>query len=218
MIRNRYYLIADVRTYWHSGTGRGGGSDFDALVERDRDGFPFLPGRHIKGLFRSAGQRLASWQTGNWSAERVELLFGRTNESRVSGVLEGRHLTVPGCLTFGSAHVPEKARDAFAARKILKAALFARLSSTAIDPSSGTALDKSLRSIEAAVPLVLAAEVSWDPTDTLAFANQKEKQAIEELSEDWAGQLRQCFGLIRSIGAHRSRGLGRVHFSLETAS
>ena len=52
-----YRLKIDIQSYWHPSTGRGQGSDVDALAHRDKDGIPCLPGRTIKGLLRDAVNR-----------------------------------------------------------------------------------------------------------------------------------------------------------------
>ena len=39
---------------WHCGSGLSSGSDLDALVIKDKDNFPFIPGKTLKGLIREA--------------------------------------------------------------------------------------------------------------------------------------------------------------------
>ena len=43
---------------WHCGSGLAAGADVDALVIKDKDGLPYVPGRTIKGLLRDAATEL----------------------------------------------------------------------------------------------------------------------------------------------------------------
>ena len=40
---------------WHCGSGLAAGADVDALVIKDQEGLPYIPGRTLKGLLREAG-------------------------------------------------------------------------------------------------------------------------------------------------------------------
>lgn len=41
-------------TDWHCGSGLAAGADVDALVVKDKNRLPFIPGKTIKGLVREA--------------------------------------------------------------------------------------------------------------------------------------------------------------------
>lgn len=43
---------------WHCGSGLSAGADTDALVIKDSEGFPYIPGKTLKGLFREAIEEL----------------------------------------------------------------------------------------------------------------------------------------------------------------
>jgi CRISPR/Cas system CMR subunit Cmr4 (Cas7 group RAMP superfamily) len=43
---------------WHCGSGLAAGADVDALVVKDKDKLPFVPGKTIKGLIREAADVL----------------------------------------------------------------------------------------------------------------------------------------------------------------
>jgi CRISPR/Cas system CMR subunit Cmr4 (Cas7 group RAMP superfamily) len=43
---------------WHCGSGLSSGSDLDALVVKDAEGFPFIPGKTLKGLLKEAAFEL----------------------------------------------------------------------------------------------------------------------------------------------------------------
>ncbi len=65
---------------WHIGTGAGRPGDIDRLVQRDQDGFPYIPAKTLTGIWRDAcesvawgldnGGELGAW--GQW----VKYLFG----------------------------------------------------------------------------------------------------------------------------------------------
>jgi len=78
------------------------------------------------------------------------------------------------------------------ANKLQLGGLYAQLSSTKIE-DTGIASDMSLRKIEVAVPLKLTATVSTADYDG-----------------EWLQALIKAAPLVRSLGAHRSRGLGRT--------
>jgi hypothetical protein len=170
-------LHMEIATYWHAGTGRGISLQVDSLVRRDRRGLPLLPGRTVKGLLRDA---LSLAGDLGWVAPTLAgQLFGNTG-------LLGQVLVSP-------ARLPRDIADIIAAKDDLRGGLFETLFATAIDSESGTALRKSLRSMEVVVPLLL--EVG------LTGPNP---------SSEWIDPLSTCLPLLRAVGSHRNRGLGRV--------
>jgi hypothetical protein len=101
--------------------------------------------------------------------------------------------TSPGEILISPARLPRPTADLIAANELFRAALFETIFSTAIDAGSGTATPKSLRSIEVAVPLALdVALVGPDP------------------SSGWLDPVRSSLPLLRAVGSHRNRGLGRI--------
>jgi len=176
-------LEIDSLDWWHCGGGRGAGSHLDAVVDLE-DGLPYLPGRQLKGLLREACRCLEEWGHLEKPATTFQL-FGRPG-----GPNEDRHASLPGILQVDSARLPADLRKAILFDAGLKSALFGELFATALD-SSGSARPKSLRGIQVSVPLRLETTVSG-PDDHF-----------------WQVTLRRCFPLVRALGAHRSRGLGR---------
>lgn len=201
-------LVFDLHTCWHAGTGKGLGPVADAVVARTPGGLPYLPGRAVKGLLRH-GMALAE-ACGRVDTGRTEALFGTrlaaardlSDEEIDAQFEEARFHTTPGLLRFESASLgpdweawargaprPDPHRDA----------LFVYLASTAVD-DDGVVKDHTLRTIEAAIPLRLVAPVT-----------------CEGDSDDWVQDLRVAASLVRSLGAHRNRGLGRVTVTVEEA-
>ena len=142
--------------YWIAGTGLARGRDVDVVTHRDRDDLPALPMTQVKGQLRETAERLAAGGAGGWTADLVTDLFGPASQAEGAG---GRG----GALAFrGEARLAEPARAWLAAedQKGVRAGLFRRLAATAIG-DRGAAIDHSLRSVEAAVPVTLEGDVEW---------------------------------------------------------
>lgn len=195
-------LKFDIRTYWHAGTGRGRGGTVDAVTYKDADGLPRLPGRTVKGLVRDA---VAQAEELNWFAEDGELkdlspgitdrLFGKASEE------QGK--SEPGGLRFSDAVLPEDVRRWFRGNpkeRGLISGLYRTHFATAVN-DKGSAVDQTLRGIEVTVPVTLYATVSLVPD-------------AGDLGP-WTKVLERALPLIHAVGAHRTRGFGRVCVSLE---
>ncbi|MCF6299379.1 MAG: RAMP superfamily CRISPR-associated protein, partial [Thiomicrorhabdus sp.] len=55
-------VIAEFQTYWQISTGRGAGYFMDSLIDKDVHGLPYVSGKTLKGVFRSAVEKLDAWQ------------------------------------------------------------------------------------------------------------------------------------------------------------
>ena len=116
----------------------------------------------------------------------------------------GRVDSPPGCVTVSDARLPVHEREVLAAplaggddpSSALRAALFVESFQTAVDGVSGTARSQSLRGVELVVPLTLQAEIG------LACAHAEEAAFWQHLT--------LALPLVRSIGAMKTRGHGRV--------
>ena len=217
-----------LSSYWHIGSGTGADAVVDAVVARDGDGLPVIPGRTIKGLLRDAMQMATL--SNCVKQERVEKWFGsalacghearNANENSVgedepqARLEQARFTTREGALWFGSARLPESwrnwARDARSASSSPRGASGDRAS----DPpevqalfahvastaldGKGVALEHSLRVSEVAVPMTLCAEVRGPADDCT-----------------WMDDLDEALPLLRALGSRRSRGFGRVSVSIK---
>lgn len=191
-------LTLELLSWWHAGSGLGRGGDADALVIRNKDGLPYLPGKTLKGLVRDAVQLAEDHRAV--AAGRTEELFGQLD--RTTPNADGTQLDhdprprTPGLLQVTSAALASDfstwLEDGGQARK---AAFFEAISSTALN-NDGVAEDRTLRTIEVCPPLTLTAKVSG-PDDCA-----------------WLDTLRRCVPLVRSLGSHRHRGLGRCQVTL----
>ena len=158
------------------------GADVDALVIKNREGLPFVPGKTLKGLVREAIEEIAPVK--GLSSESIESAFGK--ESSLTG--EG----VRGCLFFTDAVLDEMESRAIVSHKLTKY-MYHKLSSTAIDDEKGVAKEHSLRKMEVAVPCLLQGE-------------------IQNVPENMGDELIEALKFIKRLGQNRNRGLGRCSF------
>ncbi len=174
--------------YWHMGSGLGEGPNLDAVVIKTPGKLPFIPGRTVKGLLREG--TLVAEEAGALPPGTTDRLFG-------GGDRGDRFGTIPGELSFSSAGLGAGMEVWAEAEKNEKQRqlLYRSLASTALS-SRGLAADNTLRRIEVAIPLTLLAEATG-PKD------------------DWISTLQTAARLVRQLGSHRHRGLGRVEISVE---
>ena len=137
-------LKVEMLSYWHVGSGVGQGKILDALTIKDEMGFPFVPGKSLKGLVREAFQTAAD--SGHVAPGRVDELFGTEGSS------------TPGLLRFNNVVLPEKMRTKISELQGVKT-LFRPVPATAID-EFGTAADKTLRTVEVVIPMQLFTQIS----------------------------------------------------------
>lgn len=200
----RFDLVVDIKSSWHAGSGRGGGYRADALVRRD-GGYPFLPGKHLAGLLRSAMTCLEAW--GHAPEDATVRLFG---PEPGQGAGKGHP---SGCVTVRSAVVPQADREALAAEPGAAAALFRISQHTAVDAGTGSARHRHLRSIESVVPMVLVAPVTVEALQPLpADAAAREH---EDLRRKDLRALARAAALVHAVGGWRNRGFGRAVLTLE---
>lgn len=131
---------------WHCGSGLAAGADVDALVVKDSNGLPYVPGKTLKGLLREAAKEL------NGNCSLLNKIFGQPGDAKLSET-DGTRI---GEAYFGNATLPEG--PAIVASN-LTPHLFQTFSSTAIDEKTGIAKDYSLRRIETVVPCTLEGEI-----------------------------------------------------------
>lgn len=206
-------LRLDILSPWICGSGRGSGRLHDSVGVRDSDGLPYVPGRHLKGILRDAVEQMPPREIGDDTATGEELasfLFG----PRASGELrEDAASYFFGLLHVSSAIVAPADRAVLLGmdRRDRELALFMTQQSTAIDPSSGTALDKSLRSTQVVVPLTLYAEIGCDASPF----GSKELHPFEHslIAGEWRRIVVDAGQMVRAVGANRQRGSGRVLIS-----
>lgn len=168
-----------LHSYWHCGSGLAAGADVDALVIKDADGLPFIPGKTIKGLVREAVDDFLCFEGKN-----------EVNDDylKVFGYFDDKDHKEKGESFFTDARLNDTDATAIKATGLAKY-LYTAVASTAIG-EQGVALDHSLRRTEVALPCTLCGEI-YDVPDTML-------ETIEK-----------AFGMIKNLGLDRNRGLGR---------
>lgn len=194
------------------GRGEGLAGLVDQDVVHDRDGFPYLPGRTIKGLLSEAGDDLIATlprevQAG-WRAVARDL-YGRPGSGYDGAALHVDDALLPGPLRRGvapqvrawrAAQEQEAAppAEALAPEDVLGALTTIRRQ-TAVDALSGAPEDRSLRALRLVVRgLVFCAVLTFERAPGLAALALLDASAL---------------GLQR-LGQGRNRGRGRVRCTL----
>lgn len=154
---------------WHCGSGLAAGADVDALVIKDKDRLPYIPGRTIKGLLREAASAITD------DLETVDMVFG------ISGN-DANHKV--GTSFFSNAVLPSAERKYILEQK-LQSLLYESFSSTSID-ENGIAKDHSLRKIETVVPCKLEGVILSVPEEAL----QKVEDAMNFIKRLGTGRNR----------------------------
>ena len=132
---------------WHCGSGLSAGADVDALVIKDSNNLPYVPGKTIKGLFRDTFIKYFDGESINSCSDSC---FGE----------EGG---VASSLYFTNAEFKEAEKSVIIDQK-LSSYLFTRISSTAID-KDGIAKDGSLRKMEVTIPCELYGNILNTPVE-----------------------------------------------------
>ena len=179
---------------WHIGAAKTRGEWLDAVVMRDTDGLPYVPGRSLRGVLRDAAECLVAW--GHWPEEALRRLFG---ESPTAAGGPGR--VEQGALRVTDAVIPAEQRAALITQvdpQSRDSLLLITRTRTAMDPIRGVVKDQSLRTVEEVIPMTLCAEIGLEaPFDVLALHQER---------------LASLMPLVLALGAGKTRGLGRVRF------
>lgn len=182
MKKINYEII--FHTDWHCGSGLAAGADVDALVIKDKDGLPFIPGKTMKGLLKEASEEMG------YFPELIDWAYGKGNDSqKADGV------SMMSSLFFSNAVMSEQERKAIISQN-LSQYMYRTISSTAID-DNGIAKDNSLRKVQVTVPCVMYGEI-------IIMSD-----VSEEKSEDLDNLFEKAFAYVKRLGVGRNRGLGR---------
>ena len=181
-------IVIAFQSFWAAGTGEGVGRLSDTRCHRDYRGLPALPMSQVKGTLRETAEQLAEAQVPEITSEKVKRLFGGRTKPDDEGEPDQAALSLEG---YDAVIVGDVAAHLAGHGD----ALFQRLASTALD-ERGTALDRSLRTIEVAVPVVLIGRVRW--------------RAPEGPDFDWIACLDQICASTPAFGKGKRDGYGRA--------
>lgn len=194
-VRQARLMIA-FAGYWLSGTGTGRGRHLDEVTYRDRDDLPAMPMTQVKGQLRESAERLASGTQAGWSDDLVVQLFGSRTDPESQTSAE----TIRGALAFrGEARLSAAARAHLGNNARQRQTLFRRIAATKID-DRGAAEDRTLRAVEAVVPLTLEGEVEWIGAEAPDF--------------DWIELLDAAAAATLAFGKLKADGYGRAIVTL----
>jgi CRISPR/Cas system CSM-associated protein Csm3 (group 7 of RAMP superfamily) len=184
-------------SYWHASSGLAGSTYADLLVNKTREGLPYIPGRTLKGLLREAAETIHALQPELISEAFVLSVFGQAPDKKD---LEEERPTQEAAAFFTNATLSQHL-----GREIVKekdqAYLFEVLASTAIVGQKGIAKNGTLRQLEVSVPLTLYAAIEQFPDEA-----------------GYRDMMQHCMQWVKRMGLNRSRGLGRCQFSPLTPS
>ncbi|MDR0864061.1 MAG: RAMP superfamily CRISPR-associated protein [Candidatus Symbiothrix sp.] len=182
---------------WHCGSGLAAGANINALVVKDKNELPFIPGKTIKGLVREAVEDILSFKN-----EKKEKIFYETfgynnddeeNKKNIDDIEKLENNGV-GCCFFSNAVLNETLSSDIKNEDLVRF-LYRSHSSTAIE-DSGIAKEHSLREIETVIPCELHGTINYVP------------KLMEE-------NIKDGLGLIKRLGVNRNRGLGRCQITLK---
>ena len=171
---------------WHAGSGLGSGANADAVVIKDKDNLPYLPGKTIKGLLKDAIKDIMEVQPNLVDKETIIELFGEYVQSVKKSEM--------GRLFFSNAELSKADKQSISNE--MSAYLYHNIASTKIG-KNGVAEIGSLRTMEVCIPVVLEGYI-----DGLPSKNAK--------------LFEMAFKYLRHVGVNRNRGLGRCQFEIKT--
>lgn len=143
---NLKYKI-EFHTDWHCGSGLAAGADVDALVVKDKDGLPFVPGKTIKGLVREAMEDMMSLKEVKDDSPFIKAF----------GYFDDKDTKERGEMFFTNAELSKEEREAIISNNTARF-MCRSISSTAID-ENGIAEEHSLKKMQVVVPCVLHGEI-----------------------------------------------------------
>jgi len=178
-------------SYWHASSGLAGGTYVDLLVNKTREGLPYIPGRTLKGLLREAAEIINQFDPGIVTQAFILDVFGQAPDEKD---IKEERVTLEAQSFFSNAYLSDHLQETILEEQI--PFLYHVLAATKIN-EQGVAANGTLRQLEVTVPLVLLASIEEFP----------DKPGYEQ-------QLTYCFQWVKRMGLNRSRGLGRCQFSI----
>lgn len=186
---------------WRIGTGAGLPGDLDAVVRRDAEGLPIVPGRTVVGMWRDGCERVVTALGGDW-AGWVEVLFGRGSLEKT------RSGPRPAAVWPRTARLTPAVRAALADDPVARSGLFGTRQSVRIDPVTGQSDPGALRLLETARSgLVLHAPVTVHDGGWTDAQRDTASVLLALGAEE-----------VDALGADRRRGLGACRWTFPVSS
>lgn len=138
---------------WHCGSGLAAGADVDALVVRDKNNLPFVPGKTIKGLVREAVENIVFLK----KEDKTDAI------NKAFGFFDNKDNSNKGELFFTNAELDGNEAKAIVSNN-LQSYMYRSVASTAIK-KDGIAKDHSLRKVEVVVPCKLEGMIKNVPAE-----------------------------------------------------
>ena len=171
-------------SYWHCGSGQSAGADVDALVIKDRNGLPFVPGKTIKGLVREAAELIASPE----ELDVIGKVFGQSGDV-------ANYEDIKKCAHFTNATI-EKEEGFVIVQENLANYMYHSIASTAID-NNGIAKDNTLRKMEVTMPCTLYGQID-NVEDSVVELLRKSLMFIKRMGTNRNRGMGRCqFELIK---------------------
>lgn len=133
-------------SYWHVGGKEGANMEVDTTPLKDKNGFPYIGGKTLKGLIKRGASYVTNYQKELVSQKFIRTVFGEQDQSYDNGsnnVIYNK---------FSSARLSPKIEKKYTGL------LYHKKQYTALDHNK-QAIAHSLRVIEATIPLELEASI-----------------------------------------------------------
>lgn len=174
--------------------GQGYNSSVDIDVCQDTYGLPYIPAKRLKGCLRECAQELNDWG-GNIL---IEKLFGKEGYER--GICNIRNAYLEKQEDYLSEIQEGEGCALCHPQNIPRNFTYIR-NQTSIDYETGTAEEKSLRSMRVVKKgQKFVADVEWDN---------------KQVMKDNEPHLQECCKILKHLGVSRTRGFGHVRVSCE---
>ena len=186
-----------IHAPWHCGSGLSAGADLDAVVLRDENRLPIVPGKTIKGLIREAAYTISALNDDKNRMNVIDKAFGIGADEALEKMGNNEtecNIPYQGELFFMNCELPRTTQVQICASG-LQDYLYIDRASTAIN-AEGIAENASLRKVEAVVPCTLEGR-------------------ILQVNDEIYPLLCQALKYVKRLGQNRNRGWGRCDFIIK---
>ncbi|MBK9270723.1 MAG: hypothetical protein IPM48_03930 [Saprospiraceae bacterium] len=195
----KIHLKITTESYLLTSSGEG-----DALIDADvvfhSTGFPYFPGRRLKGLLKESMEEVLEMLGHDNVGGVIQSIFGKEDRDEGDGSIQVPNFYLDGWKNLKEQTKAKASEHAYQPSNIKKY-FTTEIQQTAIDQHSGTAKDRSLRNYR-----VLNPRISF--FGTLEFN--------KGLSKDEHTWLEYALTNLRYAGTRRNRGFGKIKVNIGT--